>query len=196
MKLVTKFATAFALAVSTVVSSAAFAKTIEYKFDVEGAHTFVQFRAKHLGVSWLYGRFNKFDGSFSFDAKNDANNKVSATVDITSLDSNHAERDVHLKGEDFFNLDKFKSAKFESVSYKTVSETKAELVGKLTILGVTKEVKFDVDVFGRVDDPWTKGLERRGFEAKATVNVADFGMKATWVGDVDVIVSVEGIGEK
>ena len=169
---------------------------VEYKFDIEGAHAFVQFKASHLGASWLYGRFNKFDGNFVYDKDNDANNKVSATIDMTSLDSNHAERDVHLKNDKFLNVKKYKTASFESTKYKTVGDKKAELTGNLTLMGVTKEITMDVDVIGHAIAPWEKdqNLQRQGFEGRVTLNAADFGMKEEWVGNVEVILSVEGIG--
>ena len=187
---------AMAVGALTLAGSFASAAPIEYKFDVEGSHTFIQFKAKHLGISWLYGRFNKFDGSFVFDPENDANNKVSATVDINSLDSNHAERDVHLRNDKFLDVSKFKMASFESTKYETISEEKAKLTGDLTLMGVTKTITLDVDVMGQTIAPWEQGknLQRRGFEAKTWLNPADYGMKSTWVGDVELIVSVEGIG--
>ena len=186
------------LAVTLLCSTAAFsyAKPVEYKFDIEGAHAFVQFKAKHLGISWLYGRFNDFDGSFVYDPENDANNKVTASVNVTSLDSNHSERDVHLKDEKFLNIKKYKTATFESTEFKTLSKEKAILKGNLTLMGVTKPVEFDVDIMGQGVAPWEAGknLQRRGFEGVTTINPVDYGMVTKWVGDVELKVSVEGIG--
>ena len=193
MKFVKPILLAGVLSLSSFVS----AKPIEYKFDIEGAHAFVQFRAKHLGISWLYGRFNSFDGSFVYDPENDANNSVNATIDVNSLDSNHAERDNHLRGEKFLNVDKFKTAKFVSKKYETVGENKATLTGDFTLMGVTKEIVLDVDVMGHGVAPWEKnqGLERQGFEGTVTIDPADYGMKTKWVGDVELTLSLEGIGK-
>lgn len=163
----------------------------DYVIDTKGAHAFVQFRVKHLGYSWLYGRFNRFDGEFTYDAKDDTKNKVVMNVDVTSLDSNHAERDKHLSEGKYLNSSKFKAAKFESTSFKTTGENKAELTGQLTMMGVTKPVTFDVDIIGGGKDPW--GGYRQGFEARATIDSSDFGLKsAKKVGQIDLIVSVEG----
>ncbi len=162
----------------------------KYQIDVKGAHAFVQFRVKHLGYSWLYGHFDRFDGTFSYDPKDDSKNTVSVTVDVTSLDSNHAERDKHLRAKKYLNTDKFSKASFQSTSYQTVSENKAVLKGNLTLMGVTKEITLDVDVIGGGDDPW--GGYRQGFEGTATISAKDFGMKAN-VGEVELIWSVEGI---
>lgn len=161
-----------------------------YKIDTEGAHAFVQFRVKHLGYSWLYGHFDRFDGEFVYDAKDDSKNKVSVTVDVTSLDSNHGERDKHLKGKKYLNAGKHAKATFESTKYETLSEKKAKLTGNLTLLGVTKEIVLDVDLIGGGDDPW--GGYRQGFEGKATISAVDFGLAAS-VGEVELIWSVEGI---
>lgn len=170
-------------------SVASFAE--DYVMDVKGAHTFVQFRVKHLGYSWLYGRFDKFNGEFTYDAKDDSKNKVTMNVDVTSLNSSHAERDKHLSSEKYLNSSKFKTATFVSKSYKTTGEGTAELVGDLTILGVTKSLTFDVTVIGGGADPW--GGYRQGFEAKTEFDSADFGLKsAKKVGTVELIVSVEG----
>ncbi len=171
-------------------SLTSFAAENSYQIDVKGAHAFVQFRVKHLGYSWLYGHFDRFDGEFVYDPKDDSKNKVSVTVDVTSLDSNHAERDKHLRAKKYLNTDKHSEAKFVSTKYETVSKDKAKLTGKLTLLGVTKEITLDVDVIGGGDDPW--GGYRQGFEGKATIQASDFGMKAN-VGEVELIWSVEGI---
>ncbi len=162
----------------------------KYAIDVKGAHAFVQFRVKHLGYSWLYGRFNKFDGSFVYDAKDDSKNSVNVTVDMTSLDSNHSERDVHLRDKKYLNTAKYSQATFVSKKYETTGTNKAKLTGDLTLMGVTKEITLDVDVIGGGDDPW--GGYRQGFEGKTTINASDFGMKAN-VGEVELIWSVEGI---
>ena len=163
----------------------------DYVIDTKGAHAFVQFRVKHLGYSWLYGRFNDFDGEFTYDPKDDAKNKVVMNVDVTSLDSNHAERDKHLSEAKYLNSKKNKTAKFVSTSFKTVSDNKAELAGQLTMLGVTKSVTFDVDIIGGGKDPW--GGHRQGFEARATIDSSDFGLKsAKKVGQVELVVSIEG----
>ncbi len=167
-----------------------FAAGNTYQIDVKGAHAFVQFRVKHLGYSWLYGHFDRFDGEFVYDPKDDSKNRVSVTVDVTSLDSNHAERDKHLRAKKYLNTDKYSEAKFVSTKYETVSKDRAKLTGQLTLLGVTKDITLDVDVIGGGDDPW--GGYRQGFEGKATIDASDFGMKAN-VGEVELTWSVEGI---
>lgn len=179
------------VASSLMLASVPFALADSYKIDAEGSHAFVQFKIKHLGYSWLYGRFNQFGGEFDYDPKNDAKNKIAMTVDVTSLDSNHAERDKHLRGKEFFNTNKYPKATFVSTAYKTTGNNQAQLMGDLTLLGVTKPVTLDVEVIGGGKDPW--GGYRHGFEARTMINAQDFGVKASYVQDVELIISVEGI---
>ena len=164
----------------------------EYVIDTKGAHAFVQFRVKHLGYSWLDGRFNDFSGEFTYDAENPAKNKVSVTVDMASLDSNHAERDKHLRSSDFLNVSKYGTASFTSKGYKPTGKDKAVISGDLTLFGETREVSFDVERIGGGKDPW--GGFRQGFEGKLTINPENWGAKMSFpITEVELKLSVEGI---
>lgn len=183
----------FAVLVSVLtlgVGANAIAEADSYVIDTKGAHAFIQFKASHLGYSWLYGRFNDFSGEFSYDPKNDKNNSIEVTVDVTSLDSNHAERDKHLRADGYLNTDKFKTATFKSKSYKSLGKNKAKLVGELSLMGVKKDIELDVDVIGGGADPW--GGYRQGFAATTTIATKDFGMKKD-MGEIELIISLEGI---
>ena len=161
----------------------------DYAFDKKGSHQFVQFRVQHLGYSWLYGRFNNFDGNFSYDAATPEKAKLSVTIDTSSVDTNHAERDKHIRSDDFLNVDKFSEAKFISTSFDGKS-----LKGNLTLMGVTKPVDIVVEKIGEGEDPW--GGYRAGFEGRTTFKMADFGVKKSLgpkSADVEMILSVEGI---
>ena len=165
------------------------AQAADYMFDKKGAHQFIQFRVQHLGYSWLYGRFNDFDGTFSYDKADPKSAKVSVTIDTASVDSNHAERDKHLRSDDFLSVDKFPEAKFESTSFDGTT-----LNGNLTLLGVTKPVSIAVEMIGEGKDPW--GNYRAGFEGKTTFAMADFGITKNLgpkSANVEMILSVEGI---
>ncbi|MGB0937085.1 MAG: YceI family protein [Colwellia sp.] len=143
-----------------------------YKVDVEGAHAFVQFKIKHLGYSWLLGRFNTFDGSFSFDAKSANDSKINIEIDTTSLDSNHAERDKHLKGKDFLNVSSFPKATFVSKNIEFSDDVNAVVTGELTLKGVTKSISFPIVKIGEGQDPW--GGYRVGFSGTTTFKLTDF----------------------
>ncbi len=146
----------------------------DYKVDVEGAHAFVQFKIKHLGYSWLLGRFNTFDGTFSYDDKSPNNAKISIEIDTKSMDSNHAERDKHLKGKDFLNVSSFPKATFTSSSIKFSDDENAIVIGEFTLKGVTKTISFPVVKIGEGQDPW--GGHRAGFSGITSLKLADYGI--------------------
>lgn len=184
---------------ASVFSLAAQVQAADYDIDKKGAHAFVQFRVKHLGYSWLYGRFNDFDGSFTFDEKDPGKNKVKVTVDVTSLDSNHAERDKHLRSDDFLDAAKYPTATFVSTSYKPTGDNTADLTGDLTLHGVTKPITIKVEHIGAGKDPW--GGYRAGFEGRATIKPADFGIPVVEkLGpaseEVELFLTVEGVRKK
>lgn len=167
-------ATSLFAASLAVFSSSAFAAPEEYVIDTEGAHAFIQFKIKHIGISWLLGEFDKFTGEFTYDAENPSASKVSVNIDAASLNSNHAERDKHLRGKDFFDVKKYPTAKFVSTAYKAVDKETAILTGDLTLRGITKSVTIDVKHTGAGNDPW--GGYRRGFEGSTRITLKDFGI--------------------
>ncbi|MGM0678457.1 MAG: YceI family protein, partial [Pseudomonadota bacterium] len=160
----------------------------------EGQHAFIQFRIQHLGYSWLYGRFNDFDGGFTYDEANPDKSKVNITIDMSSIDSNHAERDKHLRGEDFFHVSKYPEARFVSTAFEDHGDGTATLQGDLTIKDVTRNVTIDVKHVGHGEDPW--GGYRRGFAGTTTIKLKDFnidydlGPASTYA---ELELSIEGI---
>ena len=109
----------------------------DYVIDTEGGHAFIQFRISHLGYSWLTGRFNRFTGEFSYDGKAPEAAVVSVEIDTASIDSNHAERDKHLRDEDYLDVTRFPKARFVSTGYRPTGEGKGVLIGDLTLRGIT-----------------------------------------------------------
>ncbi|KZZ28468.1 hypothetical protein A3752_21145, partial [Oleiphilus sp. HI0081] len=132
--------------------------------DVKGAHAFVSFKIKHLGYSWLLGRFNEFDGSFSYDAAAPEKSSINVTIQTDSIDSNHAERDKHLKSDDFLDVKKFPLATFKSTNFKAIDEDSAIVTGNFELHGVSKSISFPVEKVGEGKDPW--GGYRAGFTGK------------------------------
>ena len=183
-----------ALVLSTALLSPAFAAEEKYAIDTEGAHAFVQFRIQHLGYSWLYGRFNEFDGSFTYDEDHPNASQVEVVIKTASLDSNHAERDKHLRSDDFLDVGEYPEATFKSTSYEETGADTAILTGDLTLRGITKPVTIAVSKIGEGPDPW--GGFRRGFEGTTSIKLADFGIKKD-LGpasrEVELTLSVEGI---
>lgn len=148
----------------------------EYVIDVEGAHAFINFKISHLGYSWLTGRFNDFEGSFTYDSDNVAASSINVTIDTSSIDSNHAERDTHLRSDDFLDVSKYPQARFVSTSVTNVADDgeSFHLVGDLTLHGQTNEVTIDVKKVGEGEDPW--GGHRVGFAGSTEFELKDFGM--------------------
>ena len=172
------------------------AQAENYVMDTAKAHAFIEFKVKHLGYSWLIGRFNTFEGTFSFDDTNPKANKAQVTINVASLDSNHAERDKHLRSADFFDVANYPSASFVSTGFEDRGNGKGVLHGKFTLRGVTKQIAIDVSQIGTGPDPW--GGYRRGFEGTTTLHLSDYNMtKAVILGpaaeNVELYLSIEGI---
>jgi polyisoprenoid-binding protein YceI len=183
-----------ALALTAAILAPAGVIADNYLIDTEGAHAFIQFRIKHLGYSWLSGRFNDFSGNFSYDENKPEASTVQVTINMASIDSNHAERDKHLRGEDFLDVDKYPEAKFVSTAFQEKGDGTATLEGKLTLRGQTRPITIEVEHIGHGPDPW--GGYRRGFEGTARLTLADYGIDydlGPASRELDLILSVEGI---
>ncbi len=173
------------------------------EFTIDAAHSEIIFKVKHLGISTVTGHFLKFSGSFIVDAKNVKATKGSAVIDAASINSGNDKRDEHLKGPDFFEVAKFPELKYASKEVRKVSDkdSTCELVGDLTMHGVTKEIILTVKGGGILaNDGW--GNERAAFSASGKLNRKDFGLNfgkimdngGLVVGDmVDVVLSFEGV---
>lgn len=179
--------TLMALSVPTVQAA-------DYVIDREGQHAFVNFKISHLGFSWMYGGFNDFDGRFSWDAANPEASQVEVTLKTASVDTNHAERDKHLRSGDFLNVDQHPTATF--VSRKVISSDgeSMDIIGDLTLNGVTREVTVDAEFIGEGEDPW--GAYRAGFAGTTQIKLKDYNIKMD-LGpaseEVELILSIEGV---
>ncbi|WP_426576650.1 YceI family protein [Xenorhabdus stockiae] len=187
--------TLIGLTAGVLFMGASSAMASNYKIDTAGQHAFIEFRIQHLGMSWVYGNFKKFDGDFTFDSQNPTTDKVSVTIKTDSIDTNHAERDKHLRSADFLNTAKYPEAKFTSTKVEKVGE-QYKVIGELTLNGVTKPVTLQAKLMGEGKDPW--GGYRAGFEANGKIKLKDFNIK-TDLGpksqEVELIISVEGVKE-
>ncbi len=175
----------------------------EKQFQIDPVHSSVQFRVRHL-YSMFSGRFDKFEGTISGDPDNPTTMKVSASVDIASIDTANADREKHLRTPDFFDAANHPTATFVSTS-TSLGDTKdaGAVTGNLTIRGITKEVTFKGQFLGHGVDP--RGAHRAGFHATATINRMDFGVAynatltngVTMLGnDVELILDIEAIEAK
>ncbi|MFC3679279.1 YceI family protein [Bacterioplanoides pacificum] len=163
-----------ALGVSAAATLSPLTQAATYTIDTKGAHAFVQFKIQHLGYSWLLGRFNTFEGEFEYDAAAPEKSEIEVTIDTASIDSNHAERDKHLKGSDFLNVSKFPQSSFKSTGFKSTGDGEGVISGDFTLHGVTKNISFPVQLIGEGKDPW--GGYRAGFSGTTTLKLSDYGI--------------------
>lgn len=166
------------------------ASAADYVIDVEGMHAAINFRVKHVGISWLAGRFDKFDGSYTFDDENPAASKVVVNIDVRSVNSNHEARDKHIRESSYLNVEENPMAKFESTSIAIKDDKSAVISGNLTLNGVTKSIDLMANFVGAGDDPW--GGYRSAFEATATLTPADYNFEFEY-GDVYLDLYIEGV---
>jgi len=171
----------------------------QYDIDIKGQHAFIQFKIKHLGYSWLLGSFRTFDGHFSYDARKPEKNSVVVNIDMTSIDTNHAERDKHLRSADFFDVANYPQASFISTSYEPTGKNNGIIHGILKLHGVSKPVAIQIRQIGTGPDPW--GGYRRGFEGQTTLHLSDYKLKkAGMLGavseNVQLFLSIEGLRTK
>ncbi len=168
----TKRTLAAALAAAALAFSAAAGQAADYTID--SGHSFVQFKISHIGVSWMIGTFETVSGSFTYDAEAGPEaQSVSVEIDTASVDTNHAERDKHLRSADFLNVDEHPTATFVSTGYEGDAEG-GVMNGDLTLHGVTRPIAIAVKKVGEGKDPW--GGYRAGFEGRVTITRADYGM--------------------
>jgi len=168
------------------------AATDTYKIDK--GHSALNFKIKHLGVSYTYGRFNDFTGFFKFDKDNPSACAIEIDVTTDSIDSNDEGRDKHLRSPEYFDCEKYPSMTFKSTKVEKVDEKTYRVTGDITILAVTKSVTMRMEKIGEGKDPW--GNYRMGFDGSLVIKRSEFGMKTMlpMIGDeVYLTLGVEGI---
>ena len=162
----------YALSLAILLPALAVADPIVYKVDSD--HSGVSFTIRHF-VSNVPGRFKDFDGAIKYDPKNPAASSVNFTIQAASIDTDNADRDNHLKGADFFDVQKFPTLTFSSTSVKAVDADTLEVTGELTMKGATKKVTVPVELLGSMKTP--RG-EKAGFETAFKLDRKEYGI--TW----------------
>lgn len=145
------------------------------KWAIDPTHSEVQFKVKHLVISTVTGAFKSFEGSLETENDDFDGAKASFSLDVNSIDTNTADRDAHLKSEDFFAADKYPNITFDGKLHSQANG-KLQLVGDLTIKETTKQVTLDVELGGTMVDGY--GQTKAGFEITGAINRKDFGL--TW----------------
>lgn len=163
-------------------------------YEVDASHSMIIFRAKHMGVSYNYGRFNEFSGNLAVDETDAANSMIELEVKAASVDTGNEKRDQHLRSPDFFNAKQFPVITFKSTEVKKVDEDTLEVTGDLGLHGVKKSVTVEVAITGKGKNQ--QGTALIGFETTFTIKRSEFGMDygiGAVSDDIRITVSVEGM---
>jgi polyisoprenoid-binding protein YceI len=148
--------------------------TLTGTYDIDPSHSRLGFSAKHAMVVNVRGDFKVYSGEVYLDEETPENSRIDLTIDTNSVDTGNKDRDTHLRGADFFNVEVYPSIVFTSTKVEKVDDDVYALIGDLTINGKTNPVSVNFELTGTADDPW--GNFRAGFEGKATVNRRDWGL--------------------
>jgi polyisoprenoid-binding protein YceI len=145
-------------------------------YTLDPAHTRIGFVARHAMVTKVRGAFNEFEGTAVLDGANPANSHVEVRIDAASIDTRNAQRDEHLRSNDFLAMQEYPAITFSSTGVRQVDDTTFEVTGDLTIKGVTNTITIPFSFEGAAKDPF--GNLRAGFEGSVTINRKDYGI--TW----------------
>jgi polyisoprenoid-binding protein YceI len=163
-------------------------------FGVDPMHAAAGFTISHLGLSWTQGRFDGLSGAFSIDGADPSQSSFALTINATTVNTNNAQRDEHLRSPDFFNVKQFPAITFKSTAVKGAKDG-YEVTGDLTMHGVTRSITLPLTGGKQAEFP--KGVQRTGFSTQLRLKRSEFGMDhfAEAVGD-DVYVNVSFEGTK
>ena len=168
---------------------------------IDKTHSDLTFQVRHL-LTKVRGSFSDFSGTIRFDEEQPEDSSVTLTIDAATVDTNNADRDQHLRSDDFFAVHTFPTITFSSARIVRRSADAYDVTGTLTIRGVAREITLPVTYLGTATDPW--GNARTAFESEITINRKDFGL--VWnaaletggflVGDdVRISLSIQAIAE-
>ena len=144
-------------------------------YTIDPAHSGAGFKIRHFMVAYFRGGFSGITGDVIFDPSNPSNTKINASIDATTLHTHDAKRDAHVKGADFFDVEKYPTISFVSKKVTPDGKHQWKVVGDLTLHGVTKEVTLDVEsAEAEAKDPW--GNLRSGASAETTIKRSEFGL--------------------
>jgi len=159
-----------------LIALATIGKVNAQNWTIDNTHSQVMFTVSHLVISEITGDFKKFSGNINATKPDFSDANIEFNIDVNSINTDNEMRDNHLKGDDFFNAEKFPTMTFKGKGMKKVSGNKYKLTGQLTIRNVTKTVTLDVVYAGTVKDPW--GNTKAGFKIKGMINRFDYNL--TW----------------
>jgi polyisoprenoid-binding protein YceI len=146
-----------------------------FNWNIDTAHSGINFSIRHMVVSKVRGRFAKYTGAVQLDADDLTGSALNVEIDASSIDTGVAQRDDHLRGADFFDVEQHPTLRYRSQRIEKLADERYRVLGQLTIRGITREVPLEVEYGGRATDPW--GNERAGFTARASLSRKDFGLE-------------------
>ncbi len=138
------------------------------QYSIDPGHTSVIFKVKHLDIGYIYGMFNKKEGTVQFDPEYPEKTSIDLTVDAKSIFTGVRKRDNHLRGTDFLNVKQHPKITFRSTSVRQINDNKLEVAGEFTLRGVTRKITTDVKLTGSGKGP--QGKFRRGFKTTFDIN--------------------------
>ena len=163
----------------------------EYDYDL--VHSSVTFKARHLDISWIHGRFNQVDGKFAIDRQDPTKSKFNLTIKADSVDTGNAARDEHLRQPDYFDVKQFPTIEFKSTAVKAISGG-YEVTGDFTMHGTTK--KITITLLGGKEIE-ARGVKRVGFATEVKLKRSDFGFDKSAIGPIGdeaiVLIDCEGM---
>src|SRR3977135_561297 len=146
-------------------------------WSLDPVHSVAEFKVKHMMISNVKGQFANVGGVLTLDEGDHTNSRIEASIEVASVNTRDAQRDTHLKSEDFFHAEKFPRLSFKSTRITRTGDRDLAVAGDLTIRGVTRSVVFNVEgPTPPAKDPW--GNTRLGLSATTKINRKDFGL--TW----------------
>ncbi len=143
-------------------------------YQIDLAHSQIQFTVRHMMISKVRGWFDKFDGSVQLDEQQPANTKVDIRIDAASINTRDEKRDAHLRSADFLDVEHYPYLTFQDKRVEVLDDMHARLIGDLTIKNATHEVVMDVEYTGQAKSPW--GTTSFGFNGHTVINRKDWGL--------------------
>ena len=149
-------------------------ETIKTTWAIDPFHSEIQFKVKHLVISTVTGKFEKFEGTVITDGDDWSGGSVEFSADIESINTGVGDRDGHLKSADFFDAANFPKLTYKSTSFTNTVGNEYVMTGDMTIRGTTRPVEIKVEFGGIMKDPW--GNIKAGFELSGKINRKEFGL--------------------
>jgi polyisoprenoid-binding protein YceI len=181
------------MALTLTLAGALFGQARADDYNIDPYHSSISFQISHIGLTYVHGRFNEFSGGFTLNKADPAKSSFSLTIKTTSVDTNNAKRDGHLRSPDFFDVKQNPTIAFKSTAVKAAGAG-YQVTGNLTMNGVSRPVTFTLE--GGKTAEFPKGVTRIGFHTQFTLKRSDFEMKKMVgpLGDeVKVAIGIEGV---